>query len=317
MSFPRFPPYPVDFSFLGARLHPRNPQPSPLVLVLDLHGVLVQRLRNRDKEEVALSIAHRPPWRRFKKQIVWLRPHLRFFLNVATARHRVAVWSAAKRQNIEPLLDALSLDLGLRQPLSESLATLQDRSICRPDRASGLYEVVKYLPDFIERFPWSSAHIGNTVMVDDTVSKVRFNLPSAIVLPEYKASVMGDFYNDDDTLLWLLLYLEYLIVMSGLEADGPGVPAVRDSLMPFQDFCQHGFAVASQHATDSEKSQLASPAMYFFPDLSEYMGDNAREVAVAGATVAAISGSQDDGNDEPRRHGANGSSDGPHNDGEC
>lgn len=263
---------PINFHTLGARLLPPAlpPAPStnmlartPLLLILDLHGVLVQRVQISDRQELAESRQCRKAWRKLNKHEIWQRPHLRTFLAIATARHTVAIWSAALKRNINPLIEALSSDFAFSPSLCDRLDFITDRSICRPDLPNGRFAVIKYLPDLWRLHPRHSDF--NTIIIDDTPSKIRDNALSAVVLPEYTPKNYGTGFNNEETLLWLLLYLEYLTIGAGIEFPnvGPslgGIAASRRFLCSFETFCSMGFQEACRFSNSNN-----GRADVFFP----------------------------------------------------
>lgn len=258
---------PINFYALGARLQPlglNEIKRSPLLLILDLHGVLVQRVQSSNRAEMRESQNYRPHWRRVNNHLVWKRPHLEKFLSIATARHTVAVWSAAERRNVMPVLKALSSDCNMQPSFEDRLAFISDRSICRPDKRSGPYNVIKYLPDVWGKLNFAYSEF-DTIIVDDSPTKVRHTNHSAVVLPEYTPRNYGAGFNDEDTLLWLLLYLEYLIIGAGLDTDSlvrpptfvqsqslKGIASCRESLYSFEAFCSIGVDEACR-ASDSPR----------------------------------------------------------------
>lgn len=261
---------PINFHALGARFRSTGDGPiarSSLLLILDLHGVLVQRVRLSEKRIMTASKRQRKPWRRIAKHDIWQRPNLHDFFSLASARHTLAIWSAAHSFSIIPLIEALSDDVGLSHPpLKNRLFFVSDRSSCRPDPKSGRFAVVKYLPDFWNQFEQFSDR--NTLIVEDTLSKIRFNLLSAVVVPEYNVDNYRHTFNDDDTLLWLLLYVEYLIEASALESNGVGIAVCRPHLYSFEAFWSIGFREACQIASEDQRRNLKSLAYVFLPDPS-------------------------------------------------
>lgn len=262
----------INFRALGSRLHSSFNDPyrrrSPLLLILDLHGVLVQRLGHKDDKALKKRTAQqRPPWTRFNKHDIWLRPYLHQFLSIGTARHHLSIWSAAQPQNVRQSINLISNQIDL--PLSNRLAFIYDRKLCRPDPTSGKYQVVKYLPDLWERD--QRFNQTNTLIVDDTFSKIRFQCNSAIVIPEYSVNNYPETYNNDDSLLWMLLYLEYLIEVSGIEQYHQypphvyGIANIRHMVPSFENFWSLGFQQACEISTHEQRQQYDSLAYVFFP----------------------------------------------------
>lgn len=260
-------PRPVNFPQLGARLRSglNGSLPlSSLLVILDLHGVLVQRVRSDDKGTLAASRQQRPHWGKISKHFVWNRPYLREFFTLASARYNIAIWSAAKEQNVMPILEAISTNIDLHPPLTNQFKFIAHREDCRPDPESGKFAVVKLLPDFWRQ----SKHTQrDTVIVDDTISKVRFDSWSAVIVPEYNVENYYQTFNTDDTLLWLLLYLEYLVEASGLDSNGPGIALTRPNLHTFETFWNTGFQEAYYSATEYQRENLKSLAFMYIPNI--------------------------------------------------
>lgn len=278
---------PINFQALGERLHQasrgsasfsrgrgRNAR-SSVLLLLDLHGVLIERFKKGSAEDRSIRREFRAPWMSFKKYNIWQRPHLEQFLDIATRRYAVGIWSAAEERNILPVLTALSDDLNLTPCLMQRLAYLCNRSQCRPDPASGKYAVVKYLPDVWASVPYTDA---NTIIVDDTFAKVRFYPKSAIVIPEYTPTNYPSTFNTDDTLLWLLLYIEHLVVAAGDDlSTGPGIAQVRSSCMSFESFCNHGRLQALRFMRPGQEEMGNSSALVFFPQPARLFREPSRD----------------------------------------
>lgn len=295
----------INFHALGARLHSSFKhvhRRSPLLLILDLHGVLVQRIAQKEREMLVLTRRRRPRDMRHNKHDIWLRPFLRQFLTIISARHNVAIWSAAQPRTVIPLLDEFSQITELQPPFKKRCTAILDRSKCRPDydKRNGSFSVIKYLPDLWNEpldpssspaHETSSANSNlpsagqfnerNTIIIDDTFSKVRHHPNSAIVLPEYNVFNYHFTYDNDDTLLWLLLYLEYLIEGAGLESydqhgqkdpnqpdiiSCSGIDATRPTLYSFENFWTMGFHEAFEKSSPYQRESYKSLAYVYFPN---------------------------------------------------
>lgn len=236
---------------------------KPFLVLLDLNGVLVQRINKGNREENRRSRQQRPPWRMIRKTYLWQRPYLRQFLDIVTTRHTVGIWSSAEMQSVLPILSELSSDLQLTPPLMQRLTYLRYRSDCRPDPQSGKYAVIKYLPDVWDTVPFSDR---NTLIIDDTHEKVRHHPRSAVVIPEYSASNLPETFNFDDTLLWLLLYIEYLTsAMESRDFWSSSVAQIRPFLMTFEAFCNLGRSHASRLLPPEQLHQKESLSLVFLP----------------------------------------------------
>lgn len=168
------------------------------------------------------------------------------FLSVMFERHTIAIWTSAEERNITPVLDAISKEYELQPGILHTIQFAWHRNRCRPDRATGKYASIKSLRDL-----WEDRHHGryftpsNTLLIDDSYTKVRLFPPSAIVVPAYSASEMGPVFENDDTLPWLILYIEYLA--DRVERFG-NVFDARMDCASFEQFCIMGRSQASTSA---------------------------------------------------------------------
>ncbi|KAI0557358.1 small phosphatase [Gracilaria domingensis] len=241
----------INFEAIAGRLQSSNR--SPLHIVLDVHGVLVHRAQASHSRSKAAR-DHRNPWRVFpKRQAVWLRPYLRTFLLEIFRRHNVAIWSSAQEKNITPMLEAMSTEFRMSPSLLHRLCFAWHRPQCRPDRQTGKYASIKNLADL-----WEDREHGarftprNTILVDDSPTKTRLFPPSAINVREYSPESLGRHFNNDDTLLWLILYLEY--IADRVERIGNVVDA-RVGGLPFEEFCVLGRSYAMSRRRRRERGK--------------------------------------------------------------
>lgn len=197
----------------------RTAATPPLLIVLDLNGVLVERWSpHYESREVATAAAFRAPDAHLRQGVkLWVRPGARRFVAAMTRRHTVGVWSSAAPSNVAAVLDVLWARDDARR-----LAFVRSRGGCRADTSGGggQFGTEKVLADLRDpRFG-----VANTVMVDDTPSKVRRQPANAVIVPEFSAAAAEagrvDFLRDD-TLDWLALYLEYVALGRGTFGGGP------------------------------------------------------------------------------------------------
>lgn len=197
----------------------RTAATPPLLVVLDLNGVLVERWSPHHAVRGAATAADfRPPDAHLRQGVkLWERPGARRFVAAMTRRHAVGVWSSAAPSNVAAVLDVLWAPED-----ADQLAFVRSRDGCRADTSGGggQFGTEKVLADLGDpRFG-----VANTVMVDDTPSKVRRQPANAVIVPEFSAAAAAagrvDFHHDD-TLDWLALYLEYVALGRGAFGGGP------------------------------------------------------------------------------------------------
>ncbi|GAB0488906.1 hypothetical protein MMPV_000119 [Pyropia vietnamensis] len=255
----------------------RMPNTPPLLVILDLNGVLLERWSPFIGEKGGVNAAsYRAPDARLRKGIkLWVRPGARRFVAAMTRRHAVGVWSSATQLNVTAMIGVVWTPEDAKQ-----LVFVRSRKQCREDtQGGGEFGTEKVLADLRDpRFG-----VTNTVMVDDTPSKVRQQPANAVILPGYSAAAAAsgrvNFYNDD-TLDWLALYLEYVALGRGAfggggpptaeEGNKPGGPAsdtsdVRGCLavLPFDAFVAAGRKVAMDLSGNP-----AARAIYGYPYVS-------------------------------------------------
>lgn len=279
----------INFVELGSRLTTAlrtfraNPlqerRRSGVLVILDVHGVLVEKTATKDKDRKRAALTRRRHWRTFKNNAtVWLRPNLSLFFDTLYARHDVAIWSSAIERNIVPLLNAIDAEYAMKPSLMDRLTFLWDRERCREDFQSGKYSTVKRVDDvwmnkvFQERY---SAE--NTLLLDDSPLKVRHFPDSSIIVPEYTALSLGEQYNNDDTLLWLLLYIEYLVAEASKSVASTqlDISAIRQHCLSFKAFMLAGKLEAKQIAGEQDLCNLdKSLALVFLQDSNDDDGSD-------------------------------------------
>lgn len=276
------PPIGINFLRLGAQLA-RKPSLSrgglsPLsksgcLVILDIHGVLIERIAAREKYRLRHAMDRRRHWRRLRGHNIWMRPYLETFLSTLSARHDVAVWSSAQPRTIDEFLTSISAEFRITPPYQDTLSFIWDRTKCRQDVKNGKYATMKYLQDL-----WQDTQLGskyssrNTLLLDDSPTKNRFFPNSGITVPEYRADLLKERYNKDDTLLWLLLYIEYLISVSRAVSGGEGLldlSQTRCQCLALQDFIYEGELTARRLANSKQRKGLKSLALVFLNDLEQ------------------------------------------------
>jgi NLI interacting factor-like phosphatase len=205
-------PGPMLWRKLGAAVHrvlaDEAVERLPIVTIVDLNGVLLERLgqepKNRDARSAAL--AFRQSSHTLNRRRIWMRPHHAEFIRYLSRRYTIGVWSSATFATVQGLLDIVLEGTGVRQ---ESLIFVRDRVECPHDTANGGFATIKPL-----RAVWTDKRYEkqcnptNTIILDDSPNKARENPSSAILVPEYTSLNMAIDYNSDETLLWTAMYLE-------------------------------------------------------------------------------------------------------------
>lgn len=252
----------INLQTLSNRLH--SSARSPLVIVLDIHGVLVDRVPRKAKQRLKTTRQISPSYQSSRNYVTFLRPHLRLFLSTLFSRHSVGLWSSAQQFSIQSLISSFHRDI--YPNIISSLEFIWDRSRCRPDTGTGPYATVKYLPDL-----WMNTNTqkNNSLLLDDSASKFRHYPTSGIVVPEYNIELLQDDYRNDDTLLWLLLYIEHLLDIAERNAlTNPEkfcIAQARATGMSFSDFIREGKRQARQQLPNAAQTNLAA---VFFPSIS-------------------------------------------------
>lgn len=272
----------INFMELGTRLacamsaaSAGAPAPiyrSGLLVILDMHGVMVERVSRRDRAQYSRTKQRRNPWITFKHHGVWLRPHLQTFLHIALTRHEIGLWSSAQRNTIEQFLHHLSADDDMHLPLIERLSFVWDRDRCRLDSQTGRYSTVKYLKDLWDCEAFGGKYTSaNTLLLDDSQTKFRHFPSSGMLVPEYREDKLRDQYNTDDTLLWLLIYIEYVFQVSNKSLEAGeifDISACRPECINFLDFMREGKEQAYKILTGKENISFKSLALVFIRGIS-------------------------------------------------
>ncbi len=138
-----------------------------VLIVLDLNGVLLHRMFSRE----ALNCP--PPQHSVGNFHVWVRPGVDEFLDFVFEHFDVAVWSSARRYNIEPLVSLIFKD--------RPLVFVWDQSFCLKD---GFLDekplFLKQMSTIEHFFPHYS---GRVLLIDDDPLKMRLNAPGTSIHP--------------------------------------------------------------------------------------------------------------------------------------
>jgi len=149
-----------------------SPRPTAQrkLIILDLNGLLCDRERNFTRKS-PLAGGH--------SFIIYARPHAITFLDFLFERFDVAVWSSARLPNIYPILNELQPDESKRP-----FVFIWGQDQCTED--APLAETPKK-PLFLKRLAkvWETypEYVGRTLLVDDSVAKVRDNPPFTAIHP--------------------------------------------------------------------------------------------------------------------------------------
>lgn len=273
----------INFLELGSRLSPlisaaksgntQAVQRSGLVVVLDMHGLLVERIPRKEKARLAEARKYRSSWQSQRNHIVWLRPHVRVFLDLAYMRHDIAVWSSAQAETVDRLLEDLSNELKMTPSMRSRMQFIWHRKMCKPDLESGRFATLKYLKDLWDWRGFGNRYSSkNTLLLDDSATKYRHFPNSGIPAPEYKAEIIKERYNNDDTLIWILLYLEYLLEEAKKESTKPDsfdIAGVRAHCLGLEDFIMAGELEARNRTNLKERRKAKSLAYVFLQEKGE------------------------------------------------
>lgn len=164
---------------------------SSLLIVTDLNGVLC---RKHPKGDGPIPDG----WVESKSYRIELRPGAKEFLTYCIEKHNLAIWSSTTYPNSQPMVDAL---LTAEQKSALIFVWYRDRTRLDPEFGERAdirnYDTVKNLEDvyshpFFERI-WTNR---NTVIIDDSQTKTRFNSPNNVFLvPTFVESGIEDVFD--------------------------------------------------------------------------------------------------------------------------
>jgi len=157
---------------------------SRILLVLDLNGLLVQRVHlseatKAEKKLLLKNLPHGP--KKSTKYLAWLRPNIENFLEFVFERYDVIVWSSAKRMNIDGLLN-----ISMSPEQQKYLVDIYDQSYCEE---IGLHPTDNQKPLFLKELGkiWSKYpryNAENTLLIDDSYYKAVKNPPGTAIHPK-------------------------------------------------------------------------------------------------------------------------------------
>lgn len=155
------------------------------LVVLDLNGTLLHSaVRPLSAPERAYDVQAR-------KKFLYFRPGLKEFLQRLYAMADVGVWTSAIRANADAIVDAVWTACELPPPLF-----VMSREQCELVPGPG-YRSIKDLRMIWRSFPAYSQH--NTIILDDTDSKVQRQPQNLLRVPEYNCT------EEDSVLLHTVL----------------------------------------------------------------------------------------------------------------
>eukprot|EP00180_Rhodochaete_pulchella_P000382 Plantae.Rhodophyta-Rhodochaete_pulchella.ctg12672.p1 GENE.Plantae.Rhodophyta-Rhodochaete_pulchella.ctg12672~~Plantae.Rhodophyta-Rhodochaete_pulchella.ctg12672.p1 ORF type:complete len:279 (+),score=14.46 Plantae.Rhodophyta-Rhodochaete_pulchella.ctg12672:1045-1881(+) len=191
----------ADSSTMSTHLSP----PRRLVL-LDLNGILLFRCPPRGNG-TAPRPTHMPHDMKQKNNYVYFRPHARSFVEYMLHKFDVGIWSSARKDNIDGMLNRL-----LTQEQRGRLVLVWGQEHCR--RVEGAHSLenprkplfVKELfhvfnhPHFSGRF-----NVHNTILIDDSPEKTSSNVPyTCFHPPTYIPSADDNYLGPDGPLRAML-----------------------------------------------------------------------------------------------------------------
>lgn len=164
--------------------------PKNKLIILDLNGLLVYRIRGNDKTKKIPKSKYDYKISKFK---IWIRPNTKDFLKYCLLHFNVAIWSTAQIHNILPLIDLL-----FDEEDKEKIVFIWGQSECTP---SGKFSSINKHKELVfketskiwDEFPQYNE--TNTLLIDDDEYKAERNVPFTAIHPN---SWVGD---EDDNFL--------------------------------------------------------------------------------------------------------------------
>jgi hypothetical protein len=159
---------------------PRAPRQAPVLLILDVNGLLLDRQRSAPAPGgPAPDLVYSAP-NNGLRSYVYDRPHAREFVDWAMARFRVAVWSSAQMHNLRPLVAHVfgAAAAQLAFVWAQEHCT-RDGSV--PSRAGGVKP--RFTKDLRRVWDAGLGEPGATLLVDDDPYKAARNPPHTAIHP--------------------------------------------------------------------------------------------------------------------------------------
>ncbi|CAL0309919.1 unnamed protein product [Lupinus luteus] len=227
-----------DKTSLGLSLEKLNLGPRKKLLVLNLNGLLANRIHRRDVKEMPKSRRPDAIYRNFR---VFRRPFVEEFMEFCLDRFEVGIWSSAMEHNIG---DALRCSIGAS---AKKLLFVWDQDYCLDSGFTSLENKSK--PLFFKELKkvWVQIKKGgpysesNTLLIDNNPYKAFLNPSNTGIFPEsYKVENKND--NALDPKGELCLYLEGLAnsedVPSYVKNNPFGQSAITSSHSDWDYYCK-------------------------------------------------------------------------------
>lgn len=187
----------IFFLFVMFKKDDKKNDSQKKLLILDMNNVLVFRvfIPSQEQEQPDTipfnDLATISPNKRF---YTWQRPHLDSFIDFCLENYNVAVWSSARRENVDHLID---LVFGkIRRKL---LAFEWDQSHCESHSQGAFSEkpiFFKNLSKVWDKYPCYNQ--TNTYLADDSAKKSENNPPGTVITLDPWYPHKGSGFNDCD-----------------------------------------------------------------------------------------------------------------------
>lgn len=166
------------------------------LFVLDLNGTLLERLTSSTAKQAYRSNIHYNEAEKYDTTIngnpMVLRPHLSTFLACLNSKGQIAVWTSMKKKNADAVCDFIFASL-----LPATPRFVWNQSECSFDNRKSGYKregCKKPLDKIWKEFP-DEYDAMNTIMIDDSASKLELHVENHLHIPEFQL-VKGDFRAD-------------------------------------------------------------------------------------------------------------------------
>lgn len=256
----------LDMAELAGRVH--STTGLRLLIVLDIQGSILLRL---SRGEIGIKY-----WQEEMRknnfgfdrdmQYIWLRPHFREFFRLLTRRHATALWCSCVDKNVVPVIRHISriVQLPGTPSLVDRMEFMWGRSKTDKDSryARQNHQRIKDLDCIWEKYQDDYEYTKrNTLLIDDTSAKFDHRNDSVVIIPYYNC--MKRFHPSqpvDDTLMWLILYIEYLTMVAESKTDPIDISAVTSESLDFEIFCTYGKLAADPLLSQSQVMSARSTA---------------------------------------------------------